>query len=81
MNIKILGGGCAKCINLERHTKEALIDLNIEASIEKVTDHKDILTYNVMSTPGLVIDGKVVSSGRVLSKGQIKRLIQKMGNQ
>jgi small redox-active disulfide protein 2 len=81
MNIKILGGGCAKCITLERHTKEALTDLNLEAEVEKVTDHKDILTYNVMSTPGLVIDGQVVSSGRVLSKGQIKKLLQKTGNQ
>lgn len=81
MNIKILGGGCAKCITLERHTKDALADLNLEADVDKVTDHKDILTYNVMSTPGLVIDGEVVSSGRVLSKGQIKKLLKKIGNQ
>lgn len=81
MNIKILGGGCAKCKTLERHTNDALNDLNIEATVEKVQDHKDIMKYNVMATPGLVIDGKVVSSGRVLSKGQIKKLLQKNGNQ
>ena len=52
MNIKILGGGCPNCKRLEKLTKLALEELNLEAEIEKVTDYKDIASYGIMSTPG-----------------------------
>jgi len=65
MIIKILGPGCANCVNLERVTREAVADLGIDAEFEKVTDYPAIMGYGVMSTPGLVVDEKVVMSGRV----------------
>jgi small redox-active disulfide protein 2 len=75
MNIKVLGSGCPSCIKLEKHTKIAVEQLELDATIEKVTDMKDIMSYNVMSTPALVIDGKVVSAGKVLSPKDIIKLI------
>jgi len=65
MNIKVLGTGCPNCKRLEKNVYEALKDLNIEAEVEKVTEVKDIMAYGVMSTPALVVDGKVVLSGQV----------------
>lgn len=65
LDIKILGPGCANCQNLERVTREALADLGLEATVEKVTDYAEIASYGVMSTPGLVVDGEVLVSGRV----------------
>ena len=76
MKLEILGSGCANCQKLEAITKEAIGDLAItDAEVVKVTDMKDIMGYGVMSTPGLVIDGKVVSSGRVPSKAEVTSLI------
>lgn len=75
MIIKVLGPGCANCKNLERVTREALDDLGLDATIEKVTDYGQIAGYGVMSTPGLVIDEKVVVSGRVPTRDQVKELI------
>lgn len=71
MNIKILGPGCANCNKLEALTKEVISELGVEAQIEHVTDYKSIMSYGIMATPGLVIDGTVNSSGRVPSKGEI----------
>ncbi|MDD3427424.1 MAG: thioredoxin family protein [Caldisericia bacterium] len=71
MNIKILGTGCLKCKLLEEHVRKAVESLGVSATIEKVTDIKKIIDYGVMATPGLVIDEKVVSTGRVLSKEEI----------
>lgn len=65
MNIKVLGTGCPNCKRLEKNVYEALKELNIEAEVEKVTEVKDIMAYGVMSTPALVVDGKVVISGQV----------------
>jgi small redox-active disulfide protein 2 len=79
MDIKILGSGCANCINLEKATRQALADLGLEATIEKVTDYGQIVGYGVMSTPGLVVDDKVVASGRVPTLTQIKDLIAPHG--
>ncbi|TVR30247.1 MAG: thioredoxin family protein [Nitriliruptor sp.] len=76
MDIKVLGPGCNNCVNLEARTREALADLDQEATIEKVTDTAQIMGYGVMSTPGLVIDGKVVVSGRVPSVKQLTKLIR-----
>jgi small redox-active disulfide protein 2 len=75
MIIKVLGPGCANCKNLERVTREALDDLGLDATIEKVADYGQIAGYGVMSTPGLVIDEKVVVSGRVPTRDQVKELI------
>jgi small redox-active disulfide protein 2 len=75
VNIKILGPGCANCKNLERATRAALEDIGVEASIEKVTEYKDIAAYGVMSTPALVLDEKVLVSGRVPKKTEIIELL------
>jgi small redox-active disulfide protein 2 len=77
MDIKVLGPGCTNCRNLERATREALADLGLEATIEKVEDYPTIAGYGVMSTPALVIDGTVVVSGRVPTAAQIRDLLRK----
>ncbi len=76
MDVKILGTGCAKCQALERVTKEALNELDISAAFEKVTDIKSIMEYDILMTPGLVVNGKVVVSGKLPSKDEIKRILQ-----
>jgi len=75
MIIKILGPGCTNCVNLERVTRQAVADLGLDAKIEKVTDYAAILGYGVMSTPGLVVDDKVVLSGRVPTATQVRELL------
>jgi small redox-active disulfide protein 2 len=76
MKFEILGSGCANCQKLEAVTREALGDLAIDgAEVVKVSDMRTIMGYGVMSTPGLVIDGTVVSSGRVPSKAEVSSLI------
>lgn len=75
MIIKILGSGCKKCVALAQNAEAALQTAAIDGKIEKVTDFVDIARYGVMSTPGLVIDEKVVSSGRVLSAPEIGALL------
>jgi small redox-active disulfide protein 2 len=75
MIIKILGPGCTNCKNLERATREALAQLGLDATVEKVEDYPTILGYGVMSTPGLVVDDKVLVSGRVPKPAEIKQLL------
>ena len=75
MIVKILGSGCANCVNLERVTREAVAALGVEAAIVKVTDFPTIVGYGVMSTPGLVVDEKVVLSGRVPTAAQVRELL------
>ncbi len=75
MHIKVLGPGCANCVNLEKNTRAALASLGMEASVEKVTDYADIYSYGIMSTPGLVVDEQVVLSGRVPTARQVKELL------
>lgn len=78
MLIKILGPGCKNCESLVENTKTALSELGVEANVEKVTDFAEIAKYGIMSTPGLVIDEKVVSSGKLLKPKQIVKLIEKI---
>jgi small redox-active disulfide protein 2 len=75
MEIKVLGPGCKNCTNLEANTKKALEELNIEATVEKVTDMKEIMGYGVMRTPALVVDGKLKMMGRVPKPSEIKEYL------
>jgi small redox-active disulfide protein 2 len=75
VEIQILGGGCPNCKRLEKLTRRALAELAVEATVAKVTDFNEIMTYDILSTPGLVIDGKVVSSGRVPNRAEITSMI------
>jgi small redox-active disulfide protein 2 len=72
LNVKILGGGCANCKRLEAITREVAGSLGIQAEFIKITDHNQIMQYPILSTPGLVIDEQVVSSGRIPSKAEIE---------
>lgn len=77
MIIKVLGTGCKNCKKTEENTKEALAELGIEATVEKVERMEDIIAYGVMKTPALVIDEKVVVMGRIPSVKDIKKILQK----
>jgi len=71
LNIKILGSGCPNCKKLEEITRQALDLSGVQAEIEKVTDYAKIMEYDVLSTPGLVVNGRVVSSGRIPNTAEI----------
>jgi small redox-active disulfide protein 2 len=75
MEIKVLGTGCAKCMQLEKTVKEAVKELGIDAKIEEVKDIKKIMQYPILTTPGLVIDEQVVFSGKIPSKDEVKKYI------
>lgn len=75
MKIEILGTGCAKCKALEEVTKQAVAKIGGFHSVEKVEDIMKIMEYNVVSTPGLVIDGKVKSTGKLLTVGEVVDLL------
>lgn len=75
ITIKILGTGCANCKRLEQETKKAVSRLALDAVVEKVTDYQQILAYDVISTPGLVINEKVVSTGKVPSQAELTALL------
>lgn len=75
MNIKMLGPGCRNCVNLEKQVRQAVDALGIDAAIEKVTDYADIPSYGVRKTPGLVVDGDVVVSGRVPKARELEQLL------
>lgn len=80
MIIKILGTGCPNCLKLEASARIAAKELGIEAEIVKVTDIVDISAYGILRTPGLVVDEKVVSYGKVLNPAEVKTLLQKQAN-
>lgn len=69
--IEVLGPGCNNCLRLEKNTRDAVASTGLDAEVIKVTDYAEIMAYGIMSTPGLVIDGRVVSYGRVPSADDI----------
>ena len=75
MEIKVLGTGCARCKSLEKITRKAVEELNLDATVEKVEDIQKIMEYAVMRTPALVINEKVVMSGQVPKVSEIKELL------
>jgi small redox-active disulfide protein 2 len=77
MKIKILGMGCPSCLQLEKNTREALRELTREFVIEKVTEVQEIMKYNALRMPALVIDEKVCLSGKVASREELKALLKK----
>ena len=79
MDIKILGTGCARCKQLEKTVRQAVDELGVDASVEKVTELPDIMAYGIMSTPGLVIDGEVRLTGRVPKLEEMKSLLSRAG--
>jgi small redox-active disulfide protein 2 len=75
LTIKILGSGCPNCQRLAATAERAVAGLGVEATIEKVTDYARMMEYNILSTPGLVMNEKLVSSGRIPSEAEITSLI------
>ncbi|MFC1965842.1 thioredoxin family protein [Chloroflexota bacterium] len=75
MKIKVLGPGCAKCQQLEKTTREVVQELGIDADIEDIKDMKKIMEYPILTTPGLVIDEKLVCSGRLPTKAEVTTFI------
>ena len=73
---KVLGSGCKKCLQLEKNVKEAVLEVDPEATVSHIFDLSKIAAYGVMSTPALLIGDKVVSSGKVLSKEEVISLIK-----
>ncbi len=76
MKIEILGPGCPRCQSLEANAKQAVKELGIDAQVIKVTEMGKIMSYGVMSTPGIVVDGKVKGSGKLFSVDEIKQMLQ-----
>jgi small redox-active disulfide protein 2 len=76
MDIKILGPGCARCLSLQKTVKEVIAARKLDIRVEKVTDMKKIMQYPILMTPGLVINEKVVMSGKVPSKAEVERYIK-----
>jgi small redox-active disulfide protein 2 len=77
--IQILGTGCAKCRQLTANVEAALEQLGVEATIEKVTDIRDIMTFQILMTPGLVVDGQVKAAGRVPPVEEIAQMLRAAG--
>ena len=78
MNIKVIGTGCDKCDKLYQNVQSAVQELNLDAQIDKVEDLMEIVTFGVMTSPSLMVDGKLVVSGRVAKKDEVVRILQKM---
>ena len=76
IEIKVLGSGCKKCHQLEKNVKEALEGIELEVEVEYVQEIQRIISYGVMSTPALVIDGEVVSVGKVLAPKEVLQLLE-----
>jgi len=79
MTIQILGTGCGNCQRLTANAEQAVRELGVQAEIEKVTDIREIMKFQILMTPGLVIDGKVKTAGRIPSPEEIKTMLQEIG--
>ena len=75
MKIEVLGSGCARCKTLEKNTREAVASAGIDAEVVKVEDMNAIMAYQIMSTPAIAVDGKVVSTGKLLTAEEIVPLL------
>jgi small redox-active disulfide protein 2 len=75
MKIKILGAGCAKCQQVEQIARQVVKELAIDAMVEEITDMKKIMQYPVVTTPGLVVNGELVCSGRIPTKSEVTQFI------
>ena len=75
MEIKILGPGCHRCHELDKRTREVVKELGLDSSVEYIQDLNEILEYPILATPGLVVNGQVVCSGRVPSKDEIAKFL------
>jgi len=75
MKIKILGAGCAKCQQVEQIARQVAKELAIDAMVEEITDMKKIMQYPIMTTPGLVVNGELVCSGRIPTKSEVTQFI------
>jgi small redox-active disulfide protein 2 len=76
MRIQVLGTGCAKCKQLTANAEKAVAELGLCVPVEKVEDLREIMKFKVMSTPALVVDGKVVSAGKMLAPSDVKALLR-----
>lgn len=76
MKIQVLGTGCAKCKQLTANAEAAVAELGLGVAVEKVEDLREIMKFKVMSTPALVVDGQVRSTGKVLSPGDVKAFLK-----
>lgn len=76
-NVKVLGAGCKACHEMYENTKKALKNAGIQVETEYVTDMEKVMTYGIMSMPGLVINDQIVSAGKVLKPKEIEKLLQK----
>lgn len=74
--IQVLGGGCSKCTILAEEVTKAAQELGVEISLEKITDFQKIMAYGIMTTPALVIDGKVMFSGKVMKAEALKEYLK-----
>ena len=80
LKIEVLGPGCPKCQRLEKNVRAAVEEMGIDAEVTKVSDIKEIAARGVLMTPGLVVDGKVVASGYLLSVNQVKKRLAEESN-
>ena len=71
LTIKVLGSGCANCKRVEQIARKVVSEMSLDAEVIKVTDYNDIATYNILSTPGLVVNEKVVCSGRIPTPAEV----------
>ena len=76
MNVKVLGGGCNKCETLLANAKAAVANTGVEAEVEYITDFAVIASYGIMSTPALMVDEKIVSTGKVLNSSEIEKFLK-----
>jgi small redox-active disulfide protein 2 len=75
MKIKVLGPGCSRCHQLDKTTREVVKELGIDATVEEVRDMRQIMAYDVLATPALVINEHVVSSGKTLTRAEVSQMI------